>query len=610
MLERCSFYQHKPKSRTMSRRRKRPDQSRGRIGKVAERGKETSEHVSGSSASGIATFKTLPSTRFIHHQTRQASAILMFAILTSVMWNRWTRESVDYNVRLFLREMCKVTSCHSGLSPTRRTQRASRSVPAGERLLVIPKENTIWDVDALRNNWIAEELFETNEISEELSGAAYLGVHLARLFLGLEQLPTSHDRNESMHLYIHSVLPSSIEDFNYHPIRWSNLKQLLHGTYAFERIIEVRKRIRTEYETFQHRSSAFSQEISFETYQLARLNVMTRSFGTGPTNELTDDPAEMQHFREKAGVDLSRGCYAMVPILDLYDHHARPNVGFSYKEQEQAFVVESLRPIQAEHELFDSYGKRTDSDLLAHFGFVNGDGSEYTDASLALWHSVGIGPVDPRVMLRYLQYDDGYEECVSPTNVERWEVKKLKFEYLKHWAEDSRRWSFRLPPRNSSSLPPKRSDRPITTDLPLPWDMHQLKFDGSWLFSTCRLISLTHSDYEGRAKEVLTNNLLNATFVLPPTKDALEFRTLMCVARMAKTAQQKVDVVPFPANATFQSPQWISGHIRLAERQALDALKQTSFAGLQVFRDRINSGPEFTMNDRPCSRDFLIPLVT
>jgi hypothetical protein len=216
-------------------------------------------------------------------------------------------------------------------------------------------------------------------------------------------------------------------------------------------------------------------------------------------------------------------------------------------------------------------------------------------------------------VLRYLQYDDGYEQCVDKTMSRAWKLKQLKFRFLWERIDLPEHWTVFMPPRDPSSTPAAASNRHITYQPPA-FDMRELRFDGSWVFSTCRLITLTDRDYDGTALQMLQENLNNESFILPPARDALEFRTLMCVARMSQTAlsrfgvtiEQQVDMVARLNREAFQSRNWTVQHLRLGEMQTLEALKLTAFAGLRkTFHYKMQSTePAFTMRDEPCPLRF------
>jgi len=577
--------------------------------------------------------------------TLQATGILIIAMLMALLWNHYESQHhhVDASVLHFLEHFCSISFCHKGLVASRRTQQTVRVILQGQTVLKIPRQYTIFDLDALRDEWIQQELFSVEISSRHLDSAAFLAAYLARL---LKQLfdPSSNmtygdyrvTGDPILREYL-SILPRSVKDFDFHPVFWSeqDLEMLGLHSLTYDHVRTQRTRIRDEYDAFSSVSQKFASQISLPDYQIARLLVMTRSFGTGPLqpNEAVgyvplED--EIVSYQKYAGVDLSNGCHAMVPVLDLYDHHAKPNVAFAYDSEKRAFVVNAIAAIPSGREIFDSYGKRTDSDLFAKYGFINGDGSEFTDASLALWHSL-----DPKEhndqkkllkqMLRYLQYDDGYESCVLQRGDadeeanKAWVLKELKYEYLVFSAHDSSRWVVRMPPRDRLSVPAMSSNIPITLHPP-EIDMRSLQFDGRHIFSTCRLISLTHKDYNGTAAKLLQKNMNNASYYLPPTRDALEFRTLMCVARMAQTALSKFGVSVHDQldlvsrlnqnSSAFQTRNWTAAHLRLGEMQTLEALKQTAYAGLRPFQDQIDTEPGFSMRNEACPPQLLHPLLS
>jgi SET domain len=594
-------------------------------------------------AHGKKRSRSLVSSLGIKSQTIQAAGILILAIGTSVVWNRWSIENDFGPLSIFLKLICgdASTFCHLAMAARRRTLAAVRGmIHKHETILEIPRHLTIWDLDALRDPWIQQELFAARILgTTPLPSAAFLAAYLARRLFpapspdaGVITNTAQQDNWNGNHPILQeylSILPNTVDDFAFHPILWPDQElEVLLGTYTstYDHVIGLRRTVNDEYTAFAKASTDFASQISYEQYQVARLNVLTRSFGTGKLQSSDVPEDEIVYYRTTAGVDLSNGCHAMVPILDMYNHHAKPNVDFSYHSNKHAFVVTAVRVIPAGAEIFDSYGKRTDSDLFAKYGFVNGDGSEYTQASLALWHHVDPDSYASRSndllqlnkqLLRYLQYDDGYESCVLQLDADAaWELKRLKYRHLRMVAILPQRWVVRMPPRDMMSRPGTSSQRPITLQPPA-FDMRHLQFDGSILFSTCRLIVLTHGDYNGTAVELLQANLQNSSFVLPPTRDALEFRTLMCIARMAQTAlgrfgvtmQAQLDQVSALNRAAFQSSNWTIAHLRLGEIQTLEALKQTAFAGLRSFQDRIDSEPAFSMRDNPCPLQALQSLL-
>jgi len=459
--------------------------------------------------------------------TIQASGVLILATVTALLWNHWP-DPVDPQVRLLLKSICRdqAVHCHDALVPVRRTVKPTRTIQAGEKILEMPRRLQTWDLDALRDPFVKNELLSARIGKSALLSAAFLAAHLARLLLQNAGL------NPVMVEYL-DVLPSYDDFAGFHPLLWSEqeLTEILgEYTSTYEFVTAFQMSTEDEYAAFSTVSPSFATEVSRRDYQTARLIVMTRSVGI-------PRPTVIKTFN-----------HAMVPVFDLWNHHAKPNVDFSYDNIKRALVVTAITAIPAGAEVINSYGQLTDSVLFAQYGFVNGDGSGWTQASLALWHKVNLNPkniergargerAQKKQMLRYLQYDDGYESCVDPYQEEAWELKKLKFRYLFLIANLSPRWTVTMPPRDQESLPAAASNTPITLEPP-EFDKRKLQFDSNAIYSTCRLISLTHHDYNGNATSMIQANLQKDSFVLPPSSQGtLEYRTHMCVARFVSEAK-------------------------------------------------------------------------
>jgi hypothetical protein len=610
--------------------------------------------------------KSLP----VSSMTLQASAILVLAIITGVVWN-WTHDEmglpteVEPVTRAFLQRICKEPDvhCHASLAPARRTQKVTRKIHTDDRVLQIPRRLLILDVDALRDPFVREQLFAKppepsddtdaakEEVIPEISAAAFLAAHLAHL---QANATARAGLDPILQEYLEKVLPTYDDFASFHPVLWSDadLKELLPPHTATWRAVQVFKAgITKEYQTFTDRSTRWGDQVSKHTYQAARLAVMTRSFGTGPLRLSPDSNSndagqsvsleEFEFYRDTEGIDLTQGSHAMVPILDLYNHHGKPNVGFAYNDKLSSFVISTVHGgIAAGAEVMDSYGKHTDTHLFAQYGFVNGDGSDYTEATLAVYHQpesivTSVTQDGQRIeeeqiydqlqeqVLNYLQHDDGYEHCVTEQDKDAWAFKLWKYPYVFQLATKKNSWTVMMTPRNPKSRPAASSNILISDEAPR-FDKQRIEFavNPDALFSMCRLLSLTHHDYNGTAQSLLEANMFNVdTLILPPTKDALEFRTLMCMARLTQTALRRfgVSVADMEDQVTrlnrepgaFQSRNWTVALLKLGEMETLEALMGVSLAGLRAsFPDKMNStASEYNMRDKPCPRANLEPLL-
>ena len=92
---------------------------------------------------------------------------------------------------------------------------------------------------------------------------------------------------------------------------------------------------------------------------------------------------------------------------------------------------------------------------------------------------------------QYLQYDDGYRDCVSDEDAEAMEFKQLKRKLLLLIVNDYRKWSASLPQRDTD---------PTSTSVPIDDGVNPL-------ISTCRLLALTHRDYDGNALGIVEQKI-------------------------------------------------------------------------------------------------------
>lgn len=591
----------------------------------------------------------------MNESTIYAALILLVAIATAVLWN--ALDTVDPAVRSFLSEICKdhETYCNSDvLRPTRRTQKTIRDLVKGQRLVEIPRHLLLWDLDALRDEFVRQELFPARIFGQQaLEADVFLAAYIALL-----QHNKSSLLSPVLQRYL-DILPTYNDFAQFHPLvlleNNSTIRSALLGishTYTAQLIRHKQQMLRLEYQSLTNASHAFATQCSWLDFVTARLAVLTRSFGTGRLRENERDhshhhhhgdekqngrvfeslDAEMAFYRQEAGVDLSSGSFAMVPILDLYNHHARPIVGYSYDPVKRAFVIRSLTGLNAGQELWDSYGRHSDPHLYSKFGFVNGDGSESTQASLAAFHRLLVLPNETRQeeLLRYLSFDDGYQECVQPQEGEpAWELKRLKYQHLQAMAHDARFWTVVVGPRQKEARPAASSATsahwPRRDVSLLVMDPKQVEApDVKGPVGLCRLLVATHQDFDGRAIQLLRDNLAHAgSYILPqpPPQDACEYRTLRCLERLASQSLARFpNSIPHvqarlaEASATLADAtrtEWSMAHLELGELQTLDLIRgmatTTIRQGWPSHVDR--EGPLFLMRQKPCHPTLLEPLL-
>lgn len=535
--------------------------------------------------------------------------------------------------------------CHSALMPTRRTMLASKKIPKNNKLIEIPRKLQIWDLDALRDDFVQSQLLGARHVDTALplESGAFLAAYLA-----LRILENAED--DPLRPYF-DILPSYEELLEFHPALWADedIQELGPFSSSHAVVKGYQDMIESEYHAFAHTSSDFSELISRDAFRRMRVIVLSRGFGIetpGPEEALPGVPLEeeLESYKSAAGVDLTKGFNAMVPLLDMFDHHARPNVVYKYDTEKSAFVVHSSnKGIAAGVEVMDSYGKYTDPHLYAKYGFVNGDGSGYTQASIAALHKpldVGIkqfsylpvkGPDESfklmirQVMVRYLRFDEGYEECIEPDkHPDAYELKSLKLEHLVRIANKPDRWVGHVGPRRPLSKPAPSTMYPITMEAPR-FTSDTIQFDGHKLIATCRLLSLKEEDFDGTSTEMLRNSLEDDSELLfEGGGDALEYRALMCLTRLTgikiwmyhSEVSEEIKHVEQLNKNNFQSREWAMAHVRFGEIETLSVLRQLGFSGSHEKGELIKAKlgnesdavlPYFRLEQ--CSEDFSRGLV-
>mmetsp|Transcript_1501 Transcript_1501/g.3198 ORF Transcript_1501/g.3198 Transcript_1501/m.3198 type:complete len:486 (+) Transcript_1501:150-1607(+) len=131
-------------------------------------------------------------------------------------------------------------------------------------------------------------------------------------------------------------------------------------------------------------------------------------------------------------------------------------------------------------------------------------------------------------LMAYISYDDGYAACLTPDSGGESDMfgvrslKKLKYEFLQRVANRREFWTVRL----------VNAQRATGDEL-----LHAAEH----LRTMCRLMTLTHEDYDGRAKAVLQkamdkgDDMVN-NFTVKSQGPASDYRTTVCLHRLTDEA--------------------------------------------------------------------------
>ena len=596
------------------------------------------------------------------------------------------------------------------------TTNKSIAIPAGELVMRLPRPLQIWDLDALRDEFIQTEflglsdgpLVTHRETGNPLDSGAFLAVHLIRLIHGLRggecndsesqecAQPSSSEwtnirqyeqRIDLLEPYL-DMLParhydttatsgSKAEDAHHdHPLIWpkSTLESLFPKyTHTYDLIVHYRRMIQSEYDALGQASKVFAKNVDFSEYLNMRVNVLSRAFGVSATEH--DSGAKWPKSEEAANDSLldemisyetsNFGTYldkshsssfklrSMSPLLDMYNSHPNPNVMWRYNEMTSSYDIRasnkySLSPGDA---IMVSYGKYTEGHLFFKFGYVNGDGSSPTEANLAVFHrplgDVGLGRqysllpfhawdsvsspkgeatelektkqvvgMQSKELLRYLIFDDGYKECVKVSDNEEYnqheELKLLKLQHLIRIANDIDAWVVRLPEKFPDAKPPQSlSERPE-----LGTDTSKVGVNAKKMLSTCRLLSLTADDIGREAVDYLRDGLSSDAFEVEKDGPTLEYRTMMCVARMCGVAMSRYGEYLTPKGRQepkeFGSREWNAWYVRDGEMRVLGILRQTLLAEANKLKRQHNLQNDAAMTMREngaCPIEYSLALL-
>jgi hypothetical protein len=310
----------------------------------------------------VETLSKDPSTRY--------SVVGVAIVLLSVLYGRITREPValESSLEYLLSLSCENGVCMKGLvNAVDRKLVATRRLEQGWKLFEVPRSMQIWTLDALRDPFIKKNLFGARHLKTQrpLSSKAFLAAHLSVL-----QVSKKHGNQESKatneklrEIYL-SLLPTYDDFKSHHPVLF-DLRELSakFGAYSYFYFLVSRRKaeIDSEYQAFCNVSSVFQEKVTFEDYVAARMSVQTRTFRSGPLDELDASLEELHLYRKHLGIDLREGSTAAVALMDaLNAHHEQHNVQYKYIPESKKFYLYAAKDIPAGAELFTSYGDRAE----------------------------------------------------------------------------------------------------------------------------------------------------------------------------------------------------------------------------------------------------------
>lgn len=392
-----------------------------------------------------------------------------------------------------------------------------------------------------------------------------------------------------------------------------------------------------------------------------------RSYETSNFGSYLDDA----HESDDDGVEEFK-LRSMCPLLDMYNSHPNPNVSWRHDSKTSSYLIHAKSIIPPGDSIVVSYGKYTESHLFAKYGYVNGDGSSPTEVSLAVFHrmlgDIGLGrqysplpfqvwdpdfrdeffsnmldggsnvdykvrkslqsarqalKIQSKELLRYIMFDDGYDECIQSTTSSKSEddeLKLLKLRHLIHVANYRDVWVVRVQPRFPDAQP---SQGLLVSGKDGDEKKESVGVNAKRILSLCRLLSLRGDDMGGEAIDYLREGLASLTatsdpfFFVEKQDDALEYRAMMCVSRLAIAALGRYMGKDNNEPELVGSREWNAWYIKSGEVRSLGILQQTASSEGQKLKQKYQSSEgandatdsAWIVRDQSCSLNYTLPLL-
>ena len=221
---------------------------------------------------------------------------------------------------------------------------AKENIKKSEIILKIPK-NIIITFETAKKFYI-----KNNKLLELIKTFKFPKHSLIALFI-LENL-----NNEKYNFYF-NFMPNNFKNF---PIFHTNKElEYLKGSNFYDDIINKKQDLLFDYEKIKN----LNFNINFNKFCEIHMLISSRIFGIEINNENTD---------------------AMIPFADLFNHSYNKNTNWYFNDELNCFVVEAIKDINKNEEIFDSYGNKSNSRFLLNYGFLIEDNNNFNEINLEI----------------------------------------------------------------------------------------------------------------------------------------------------------------------------------------------------------------------------------
>ncbi|CAI2360645.1 unnamed protein product [Moneuplotes crassus] len=230
-------------------------------------------------------------------------------------------------------------------NPIYRGVHAAKKIRAGEEILLIPKEQII-TLEMAEESPIGAKMMYHNVKPKLLSPKhGFLATYILQERLKGEESP--------FHPFI-DILPKTFENF---PIFFTEEERAyLEGSPFLAQVLEKIEDIKTDYDLICSVVPEYSQ-FTLNEFSEIRMMVSSRIFGMNIDGKKTD---------------------GFVPMADMLNHKRPKQTSWTYSDEKHGFVIEALKDIGRNEQVYDSYGKKCNSRFFLNYGFIveNNDGNE------------------------------------------------------------------------------------------------------------------------------------------------------------------------------------------------------------------------------------------
>jgi len=230
-------------------------------------------------------------------------------------------------------------------TPIYRGVHAANKIKAGEEILVVPKQ-----------------LIITLEMAEESPIGVQMMYHNLKPkllspkhgFLTTYVLQEKKKSEDSEFFPFIDILPKTFENF---PIFFTpEEKEWLKGSPFLDQVEEKIEDIKTDFDMICEKVPDYTQ-FTLKEFSEIRMMVSSRIFGMNINGKKTD---------------------GFVPMADMLNHKRPKQTSWTYSDEKNGFVIEALKDIDRNDQVYDSYGKKCNSRFFLNYGFIveQNDGNE------------------------------------------------------------------------------------------------------------------------------------------------------------------------------------------------------------------------------------------